>query len=85
MGKICISMSGVEGKPHGKFGEYDLYLRFEHPGENSPGPRLKEAFLWAQKEALSGTGVTVTLEINSGEKKSVYIDGDGADRIIEVR
>lgn len=80
-----VSESRVNDKDIPDSEKDTLSVTFKKPGENNPGEKLRDAFSWAKDRTSSGTGITITFEDNGGEKKSVYIDGDGADRIIEVK
>ena len=53
--------------------------------EHNCGKRLKEFLEWIKNQAAMGTGITITAEDNGGEKVEMYIDGDGPDRIYEIR
>lgn len=47
--------------------------------------RFKRLLTWVQGQAAMGTGVTITAEDNGGEKEEIYIDGDGPDRIYDIK
>jgi hypothetical protein len=53
--------------------------------EHNCGKRLKEFLEWIKDQAAMGTGITITAEDNGGEKKEIYIDGDGPDRIHDIK
>lgn len=80
-----VSESRINGKDIPEDQKSRIELTFKKPGENNPGEKLRELFTTAQSVCDGGSGVTITFEFNSGEKESVYIDGDGADRIVEVK
>jgi hypothetical protein len=80
MSKLTISLSDETASDVSR-----VEIAFKKPGQNNPGDKLRDMFTEAQSIIATGTGVTITFEYNSGDKKSVYIDGDGADRILEVK
>jgi hypothetical protein len=50
------------------------------------GPDKLEDLLTCIKECCEqGAGTTVTVETGGGEQGSFYFDGDGADRLIEIK
>lgn len=53
--------------------------------ETNCAKRLRELLAWIKDQAAAGTGITITAEDNGGEKKEIYIDGDGPDRIYSIK
>lgn len=84
MAKLRISLSKISGKDIPDDQKKSITVVFKHPGENSPADKLASMFEWAREQADQGTGVTITARNNDGEERSFYIDGDGADRIIDI-
>ena len=79
MAKIRITMSRSKDEEAPEV----VSVAFKPTG-NKPAARFKELMEWVKTQASIGTGITLTFTNNGGEKKTMYIDGDGSDRIVEV-
>lgn len=52
---------------------------------NNSAAKFKEIMEWVAAQASFGTGITLSFKNNGGEEKKMYIDGDGPDKILEVK